>query len=275
MSLPRAKVQKKVRALVNDISKREGLVVAFSGGVDSTVLAKLAYQALGAKAIAVTEDSDLMPRAEVKKSRSLARLIGISQFVIKREGLDDEMIIKNPSDRCYHCRKGLVEILKRLAAAHGISTIADGANMSDLGEHRPGIKAADEGGVWHPFIDQKVDKVMIRAMAKELGIPIHNKPAAACLASRIPYGHTITRKKLEQVEKAESFLQGIGLSHVRVRHHGDVARIEVPKKDFKKFREERFRAKIISKLKRLGFRYITIDLLGYRPGSMDEAISRK
>lgn len=275
MSPSRYALHGKVDAVIKAISKKDGLVVAFSGGVDSTVLAKLAYMVLGSKAIAVTEDSELMPRSELKESKELARLIGIKQVVMRSRCLTSEKIVSNPSDRCYHCRKGLTLILKTVAKAHKIRTIADGANISDLGEHRPGIKAADEGGVWHPFIEFDVKKSDIRAMARLFRLPIHKKPAAACLASRIPYGQRITKDKLSQIEKAEAYLKGLGLSNVRVRHHGDIARIEVPPPDFKRFHSEKFREKVTKRLNGLGFDYVTIDLIGYRAGSMDEAISRE
>ena len=162
----RSRTQAKIRAIVRVLLQKDGLVVAFSGGVDSTVLAKFAFDALGKRAVAVTADSDMLPRSELKEARAMARLIGIRQIIVKQNELGDEHIARNPADRCYHCRKGLTVLLRKVARAKGFNTIADGANLSDLGEHRPGIRAADEGGIWHPFIELKVTKPEIRAMAK-------------------------------------------------------------------------------------------------------------
>jgi uncharacterized protein len=267
-----AATEMKMTAIVEAMASKDGLVIAFSGGVDSTVVSMLAQRALGKKAVAVTADSEVVPRSELKEAKALARLIGIEHIIVRQRELEDEKVVGNSKDRCYHCRKGLAGLLKAVARKKGIRTIADGVNCSDLGEHRPGIRAADEAGIWHPFIELKVTKPEVRAMARSLGLPVHNKPAAACLASRIPYGQRITREKLRQIEKAEEILKGMGLYHVRVRHHGNIARIEVPSELFERFKDQKLRVKINDKLKALGFQYITIDLLGYRAGSMDEAM---
>ena len=269
LSIP---VEKKMKKILLAMTRKGALVVAFSGGVDSTVVAKLAQMALGKHVVAVTADSDSLPRSELREAKALAKLIGIEHRVVKQNELDDDTVAKNPPDRCYHCRKGLTRILKAVARQTGYKTIADGVNYSDLGEHRPGIQAANEAGIWHPFMEFKVTKPELRAIAKALGLPIHNKPAAACLSSRIPYGQKITKEKLSQIEKAEDILKKMGFDHVRVRHHGDIARIEVPPEHFKKFSDPKVRKKVTLKLQDIGFRYVVVDLLGYRAGSMDEAL---
>jgi uncharacterized protein len=265
---------RKMEAIVDAMAQLDGLVVAFSGGVDSTVVANLAQRALGKKAVAVTADSEVVPRSEIKDAKFLAHRIGIAHIIVHQHELEDEKVVSNPKDRCYYCRKGLTQLLKAVAKQKRFKTIADGVNYSDLGEHRPGIRAANEAGIWHPFIEYKVTKLEIRAMAKALGLPIYNKPAAACLSSRIPYGQRITKEKLGQIEKAEGLLKKMGLEHVRVRHHGDIARIEVPPELFKKFHNPKLRQKVTIALKKLGFRYVTIDLQGYRAGSMDEVLTK-
>ena len=270
----KAAIGSKRKALVDAMALKDGLVVAFSGGVDSTLLARLAFEALGKRAVAVTADSEVVPRSELKEAKALARKIGITHIIVQQHELEDEKVASNPKDRCYYCRKGLAKLLKTVAKKKKFKVIADGVNYSDLGEHRPGIRAANEAGIWHPFIEFKVTKLEIRAMAKALGLPIYNKPAAACLSSRIPYGQRITKEKLGQIEKAEALLKKMGLEHVRVRHHGDIARIEVPPELFKKFHDMKLRQKVTVALKRLGFRYIAVDLQGYRSGSMDEVLSK-
>lgn len=265
---------RKMEAIVDAMAQKDGLVVAFSGGVDSTVVATLAQRALDKKAVAVTADSEVVPRSEIKEAKALARRIGIEHIILQQHELEDEMVASNPKDRCYYCRKGLAELLKAIAKKMKFKVIADGVNYSDLGEHRPGIQAANEAGIWHPFIEFKVTKPEIRAMAKALGLPIYNKPAAACLSSRIPYGQRITKVKLGQIEKAEALLKRMGLEHVRVRHHGDIARIEVPPELFKKFHDPKFRDTVTRAVKKLGFNYVTVDLKGYRAGSMDEVLTK-
>jgi uncharacterized protein len=271
---PSVATGRKIEAIVDAMAQLDGLVVAFSGGVDSTVVANLAQRALGKKAVAVTADSEVVPRSEIKDAKFLAHRIGIAHIIVPQHELEDEKVVSNSKDRCYYCRKGLTQLLKAVAKQKGFKTIADGVNYSDLGEHRPGIAAANEAGIWHPFIEYKVTKLEIRAMAKALGLPIYNKPAAACLSSRIPYGQRITKEKLGQIEKAEGLLKKMGLEHVRVRHHGDIARIEVPPEHFKKFHDPKLRQKVTIALKKLGFRYVTIDLQGYRAGSMDEVLTK-
>lgn len=263
----------KIEMLKNKMRERKKILVAFSGGVDSAVVAKLAYDALGKNALAITIDAETFPKSELEIAKIVAREIGIKHRIIKHSELSNPNIAKNPVDRCYHCRKDLAITLRRIAETEGIRTIADGVNFSDLNEHRPGIKAANEEGIWHPLIEMKLSKKNVRKMAEELNLTVYDKPSTACLSSRIPYGEKITISKLRNIEKAESFLRKLGFSQVRVRVHKNIARIEVSKNEIIMLLDEKKRKSITNELKKLGYTYITLDLEGYRSGSMDEVLS--
>ncbi|MFA5772265.1 MAG: ATP-dependent sacrificial sulfur transferase LarE [Thermoplasmata archaeon] len=263
----------KIETLKNKMRERKKILVAFSGGVDSAVVAKLAYDSLGKNALAVTIDAETFPKSELEIAKRVAREIRIKHRTIKHSELSNPNIAKNPIDRCYHCRKDLALTLKKIAKLEGIETIADGVNFSDLNEHRPGIMAANEAGIWHPLIEMKLSKKDVRKMAGLLNLTVCDKPSTACLSSRIPYGERITISKLRNIEKAESFLRKLGFSQVRVRAHKNIARIEVPKNEINLFFDVKKRNKIASELKKLGYTYITLDLEGYRSGSMDEVLS--
>jgi uncharacterized protein len=256
--------------LIDWFRGKDGAVVAFSGGVDSSIVAAAAKDALGDRAIAVTSSSSTFPAHELEIAKKVAEEIGIEHRIIFEDELENPNFVKNPPDRCYHCRKGLVEGLKKVAERHGISTIVDGANADDTLEHRPGLKAMKEAGVRSPLLELGIGKKEVRRMARERGLSIHDKPSMACLASRIPYGERITKEKLARIEKAEDFIRGLGFEQARVRHHNSIARIEVRKGDIPKIVENR---EIIAKrLRELGFAYVSLDLEGYRTGSMDEVL---
>lgn len=247
------------------------VLVAFSGGVDSTLLAAVARDVWGAETACVLLDSPVVPRAAVEQAESIARELDLTLDIITIPLLEHTKFCNNPSDRCYHCKKIMASVLKDHARKQGFYCIADGANISDTGEHRPGILAATEAGILHPFIEAGMTKQDIRDMACERGLSVWQKPSAACLASRIPYGDTITREKLRMVEEAEAFLAGFCIGQVRVRLHGNLARIEVHKGDWKKILDQQ--PAITAKLRSLGFAYVTLDLEGYRSGSMDEILN--
>jgi uncharacterized protein len=264
----------KLRLLRKKIKAKEKLLVAFSGGVDSSLVAKVAYETLGKNALAITADSCTLPRRELENAKKLAKEIGIRHKVIKFSELRNSKFVKNPPERCYYCREGLIKELKKIARKEKIKTIADGTNLSDFKEHRPGIIASDKLGVWHPLVDASIEKKEVRKFAKLLGLTTYSKPSMACLASRIPYGEKITEKKLRLVEQAEDFIKSLGFEKVRVRlYNSYLARIEVESSKITNFLDSELRNKIISSLKRLGIVYLTLDLEGYRPGSLNEILT--
>ncbi len=248
----------------------KGVLVAFSGGVDSAVVAKAALSALGDKAVAATADSATFARGELEHAKKLAREIGIEHVVFEEDEFDNPRFAANPPDRCYHCRTTLIAGLKEIAAQRRLSVIVDGANADDAKQHRPGMRAMRENGVRSPLLELGFGKNEVRRIARELGLSVAEKPAMACLASRIPYGEVITMEKLRKVEEAEAYLKGLGFKELRVRHHRGIARVEVGKEEIPKAIEDRLR--ISEKLRWLGFSYVTLDLEGYRSGSMDEVL---
>jgi uncharacterized protein len=264
---------KPLREAVREANK---LVVAFSGGLDSAVIAKIAAEELGENAIAVTIDSETMPRSEIRACEELVNEIGIDFKLIRRSDLKNDNFTKNPVDRCYFCRTGIAFELRQVADDLGIEVIADGANSSDLEDYRPGLKAFEEAKIWHPFIENGITKSGVRDLAHQLELSVKDKPSLACLASRIPYHEKITETKLRRVEDAEDFIRSLKFSQVRVRHLKDnVARIEVLPEELKKILEPEVKLIVVKKLKDLGFNYITVDLEGYRTGSMNLNLSEK
>ncbi len=261
-------IDHKIRLIVNALAERGSVLVAFSGGVDSSVLAALAYRALENNAIAVTADSRTLSPGELECAKKVAAEIGINHIVISYDELSEPEFAKNPVERCYYCKKGLLRELKKLAARHGMNTIIEGTNISDLKAHRPGHRAVMEEGVYNPFVEFKVTKEEIREMARKLGLSVADKPSMACLSSRFPYGQRITTEGLKRVGTAEDFLRKAGFKVVRVRDHAGLARIEIMPDEMGRFLE--MREAVASEFKRLGFSYVTLDIMGFRSGSMDE-----
>lgn len=249
------------------------VVVAFSGGVDSSFLLKVAHDTLGGgKTLAVTARSSTYPQRELDNAISVAQFIGARHMVIDSEELEIEGFSKNPVNRCYYCKAELFGKLTQLAAKEGFSTVLDGANADDARDHRPGSVAALERGVRSPLRECGVTKNDIRALSHEMGLPTWDKPAFACLASRFPYGDEITRAKLGMVEKAEYFLRDMGFTQLRVRNHSGVARIELAPDEMARAVDPDTARKIHDRLKEIGFKYVALDLLGYRTGSMNETL---
>lgn len=263
----------KIDLIISAIAEKKNLIIAFSGGVDSSVISALAFKAIGDNAIAVTADSQTLAPGELEHAKAVAKEIGILHRIFFYDELDEFEFIKNPVDRCYHCKKGLIRELKKVAKELNIQTIADGTNFSDLKAHRPGFRALIEEGIFNPFVDFKVTKEEIRQMARKLGLSVSEKPSMACLSSRFPYGQMITLEGLKRVGESEKYLRDLGFEIVRVRDHSGIARIEVMQDDIARL--ARMQDKISGELKKLGFSYVTLDLAGFRSGSMDEVLDLK
>ena len=265
-------LQEKFSVLKDYIASLGSVAVAFSGGVDSTFLLKVSHDILGDKAIAVTLSSNLFPHREMNEAKTFCAENNITQIIFHVDELAIEGFAQNPKNRCYLCKKELFTKILAIAHEHNISHVIEGSNLDDLGDYRPGLKAIDELGVKSPLRFAKLTKSDIRELSRELGLKTWEKPSFACLASRFVYGETITPEKLIMVEHAESFLLDLGFKQMRVRIHGDIARIEILPEDFE--RVINLRTKIYDTLKDLGFSYVTLDLRGYRTGSMNETLIR-
>lgn len=256
-----------LRALLRDL---ESVVVAYSGGVDSAFLLKVAYDTLGERALAVTAVSPSLAQAALAEAQAIAAEIGAPHALIDSHEVDDPRYLANQANRCYFCKDEVYSLLAAYARAHGYRTVVDGANLDDLKDMRPGRQAAREQGIRSPLVEAGFSKADIRAAAHGLGLSVWDKPAMACLSSRIPYGTPITLQNLSQVERAELYLRPLGLSQLRVRHHGDTARIEVAPDDIPTLLAHR--AEIVARFQGLGYTYVTLDLDGYRTGSLNEAL---
>lgn len=248
------------------------VAVAFSSGVDSTFLLYAAKEALGDRAIAVTASSCSFPERELNEAKEYCSRMGIRHFVIKSEELEIEGFSHNPKNRCYLCKHELFEKIGALAKEQGINEIAEGSNLDDNGDYRPGLQAVAELGVKSPLRHIGFTKQEIRELSRYLNIPTWNKQSFACLSSRFPYGDLINEKKLKMVDRGEQLLLDMGFHQLRVRIHGDVARIELLPEEFPKFMEEKTRLSVYKKFKEYGFSYVTLDVLGYRMGSMNETL---
>ncbi len=254
------------------------VIVAYSGGVDSTLLVKAAYDALdgkGTRLLAVTARSSTYPTDELAAAVATAGMIGAPHIVIESEELDVPGFSDNPPDRCYFCKGELFGILTKMAAEDGYAAVCDGANADDLLDHRPGRRAAKELGVRSPFVEVGMNKDDVRFHAKRLGLPNWDKPAAACLASRFPYGTKITTEKLRRVEKAENVLKAAGFKQLRVRDHDGVARVELPRIELARFMAHRDVEKWVAQFKEFGFNYVTVDMEGYRSGSLNIFVKKE
>jgi uncharacterized protein len=250
------------------------VAVAFSGGIDSTVVAKAAYLALGDRAIALTADSASVPRAEIEEARDLARQIGIRHRVVATEEFDDPDYVRNDGARCYFCKSELYSRIETLLPELGVAVICSGANLDDLGDYRPGLKAAAEHAVRHPLQEAVFRKADVRALAQAWDLPTWDKPASPCLSSRLAPGVEVTHERTGRVEAAEAFLHELGLRECRVRlHEGELARIEVPAAALARMAEPNVRNELVRRLKELGFQFVTLDLEGFRSGSLNALVS--
>lgn len=259
----------RLRALLGDMNSA---VLAYSGGVDSSLLLKAASEVLGNNLIAVTAVSETYPPAELANAQEFAGSLGVKLRVLQTDELASEDFAQNPPERCYFCKKELFGKLRQIAEAEGISIILDGSNTDDLNDYRPGSKAAQEFSVRSPLREAGFTKADVRACARMLGLPVWDKPALACLSSRIPYGTRITPRILAMVQAAEDQLRALGFRQVRVRHHGDTARIEIEPGEFERLVKDDAAKKITTAFKQLGYTYVCMDLEGYRTGSMNESL---
>lgn len=262
----------KYERLKNILKKMGKVLVAFSGGVDSTFLIKVAHDVLGDDVLAVVASSETYPEQEIKEAARLARKLNTRSRIIHTSELENPDFISNPPQRCYFCKKELFSKLKEIAKAEGIPYILDGSNYDDRSDFRPGAKAARELGIRSPLKEARLGKKEIRQLSRRSKLPTWSKPSLACLASRFPYYSNIDNKSLEQVARAENYLRKIGFSQIRVRHHGRTARIEIEPDEFSRIIKKRIREGIVRNLKKFGYIYVTLDLSGYRTGSMNEPL---
>ncbi len=271
LSIP---LQTKIDRLYECLRDYQKVIVAFSGGVDSTFLAEAAQNALGENALAVTAISDSYPIREMKAAQDIAKQIGIRFETVNTEELEQEGYASNPTNRCFFCKSELFDKLRPIADKYDVGTIVYGAIPDDVGDHRPGMDAAKQMGIKAPLIDVDLTKAEIREVSKAWDLPTWDKPAFACLSSRFPYGMRITRELLRQVDAAEQFLYDLGIRQFRVRHHGDLARIELEAEEIALLQKKERRSQISDHFKSLGYTHVTLDLQGYRSGSLNEGITK-
>jgi uncharacterized protein len=265
-------VYEKLDLLKQNLSSIDSLIVAFSGGVDSTFLLKVAHDILGSNAVAVTAKSSMYPPRELKQAVDFAKSNNIVHVVLESEELEIDGFSSNPTNRCYLCKNELYTKVHERASEMNIKTIVEGSNTDDLGDYRPGFTAVKEHKILSPLLEAKMSKEDIRVLSKDMNLPTWDKPAFACLASRFPYGQNISVEKLNMIDKAEQYLFDLGFKQVRVRHHGEIARIEVSPNERAKFYLEEVMDNVHNELTQLGFKYVCLDLKGYRTGSMNEVL---
>jgi uncharacterized protein len=265
-------MQSKLDSLKHILSEMESTVIAFSGGVDSTFLLNVAHEVLGERCLAIIGSSETMPTLDYDLALDEVKKLGVNYLVIKTEELSNEEFVANPKNRCFHCKNELFSKLSNIAREKNFNWVVDGSNADDLKDYRPGLQAARKLGVRSPLQEAGLSKDEIRHFSQSMGLKTWNKPSSPCLSSRFPYGEEITLEKLQRVEKAEAFLRELGFNTLRVRLHDKIARLEIPKEEFPRIIEVESEV-IVKKLKELGFLYVTLDLEGFRSGSLNEGSS--
>lgn len=265
--------ERKHQQLRSLLCEMESVAIGYSGGVDSTLLLRVAVEVLGTRALAVIGRSATYPSREFEEAVALAQLIGAQCMIVNTEETDVLKFQENPPDRCYYCKTELFDKLNSIAAEHHIQWIADGTITDDISDFRPGMRAKAERSVRSPLLEAGFSKAEVRALSQHLGLPTWDKPSFACLSSRFPYGTPITKENLTRIDGAESFLRDLGFRRLRVRFHDEhTARIEVGSEELRRLMEDELRIRVVTQLKSLGFTYVTLDLQGYRTGSMNEVL---
>ncbi len=268
-------LEEKEQTLVELLQNMKSVLIAYSGGVDSTYLAFKAHQVLGPNALAITAESPIVPEREVRMARQLAEQLGLRHEIARNNAMELEVFRANPPDRCFYCKDALLTKLKVLAAERGMAAIADGVNADDPADFRPGLKASEKHNIRSPLLEAGLRKEDIRELSRRSGLPTADRPSAACLASRIPYGLTITEKNLRAVERGEEALRALGFRVVRVRHHDTLVRLEFGKEELGRALTPEMASRLVPIFKELGYKYVTIDLEGFRSGSLNEVLGDK